>query len=207
MERPEQVVRVPWARGGRRWGWRRLACLGMAVCCVALGVAAGAQSLSDAQRKAEKEFLNRANDYLGKEHQLPASKWKPTADIAQLEQNRQSLRSAVQALRPDAKQGDIFTPEVADVFRLLLGATMAGEHGGKIRASLAHAEPIAPSVLKVNTVYPNTKGQPLQSVPPTLLRKLPVLPKGLEYRVAGRTLALRDTEANLVVDYLPDALP
>jgi hypothetical protein len=59
----------------------------------------------------------------------------------------------------------------------------------------------------VNAVYPNVHGQPLQSAPPTLLANLPILPRGLEYRVAGRTLALRDTEANLVVDILPDALP
>ena len=168
---------------------------------------ARAQSLNDQQKQAEKDFLTRANDYLNKEHQLPASKWKPTADIAQLEQDRLSLRTALQSSRADAKQGDLFTQDIADVFRLLLGTTMAGEHGPKVRASLQHAEPIAPASLKVNAVYPNTKGEPLQSVPPSLLRKLPVLPKGLEYRVAGRTLALRDTEANMVVDYLPDALP
>ena len=166
-----------------------------------------AQTLSAQQKAAEKDFLNRAQDYLSKEHSLPASKWKPTADIAQLEKNRVSLRQAVQQLRAGAKQGDIFTPEVADVFRLLLGRTMAGEHGAKIRASLAHAEPVAPAAMAVNGVYPNTKGEPLQSVPPSLLKNLPILPRGLEYRVAGRTLALRDTEANLVVDYLPDALP
>jgi hypothetical protein len=47
----------------------------------------------------------------------------------------------------------------------------------------------------------------MQSVPPTLLLNLPVLPKGLEYRITGHTLSLRDTDANMVVDYLPDALP
>ena len=177
------------------------------LCGATLLTGARAQSLNGNQKQAEKDFLSRANDYLNKEHQLPASKWKPTADIAQLEKNRVTLRTAVQQSRPDARQGNLFTPEVADVFRLLLGRTMAGEHGAKIRASLAHAEPVAPASLKVNAVYPNTNGQPLQSVPPTLLRNLPVLPKGLEYRVAGRTLAVRDTEANLVVDYLPDALP
>lgn len=196
----------------RKWGsvalWLRCAAAGwLAACAMLTGSAIYAQTLNDHQRQAEKEFLNRANDYLNKEHQLPASKWKPTSDIAQLEQDRQSLRAAVQQSRADAKQGDLFTPEVADVFRLHLGRTMAGEHGGKVRTSLAHAEPVAPASLKVNDVYPNTKGEPLQSVPPSLLRNLPVLPKGLEYRVAGRTLALRDTEANMVVDYLPDALP
>jgi hypothetical protein len=44
-------------------------------------------------------------------------------------------------------------------------------------------------------------------MPPTMLQTLPPLPKGLEYSIAGNTLALRDTNANLVVDFLPDALP
>jgi hypothetical protein len=72
---------------------------------------------------------------------------------------------------------------------------------------LNHAEPVGPQDLKVNGVYPNVSGQPLQSVPATLLLNLPVLPKGLEYRISGHTLSLRDSEANMVVDYLPDALP
>lgn len=181
------------------------------VCSVAvlalLGGAAGAQSLSKAQKDALKDFTKRAQAYESAEHNLPAAQLKQTADVQELDKRRTDLRNAVQQSRPNAKQGDIFTPEAADVFRLLLGVTMAGERGKKIRASLDHAEPIAPADLRVNTVYPNTKGQPLQSVPPSLLANLPILPKGLEYRVAGRTLALRDTEANLCVDFLPDALP
>jgi len=39
------------------------------------------------------------------------------------------------------------------------------------------------------------------------LKILPTLPKGLEYCIAGKTLALRDSAANMVVDYLPNALP
>lgn len=184
---------------------------GLLVCgVVGAGVTASplwAQTLNDEQKSALKDFNKRAKGYEDQEHALPAAKLKPTADISELERRRVALREAVQQARADAKQGDIFTPEAGDVFRLLLGKTMAGEHGAKIRASLAHAEPIAPADLKVNAVYPNMHGQPLQSTPPSLLANLPLLPKGLEYRVAGRTLALRDTEANLVVDLLPDALP
>ena len=48
---------------------------------------------------------------------------------------------------------------------------------------------------------------PLQSTPPSLLLNLPVLPKGIEYRVVDHALLLRDTEANIVVDYIPDVFP
>jgi hypothetical protein len=164
-------------------------------------------ALSDAERAQLKTFSDRAKQYVSMEHNLPAGKLSPTKDVAKLEEQRQTLRQAVQQARPNAKQGDLFTPEVASVFRKLLRSTMTGPSGPKVRASLNHAEPIGPQDLKVNGVYPNVSGQPLQSVPATLLLNLPVLPKGLEYRISGHTLSLRDTEANMVVDYLPDALP
>jgi hypothetical protein len=47
----------------------------------------------------------------------------------------------------------------------------------------------------------------LQSTPPTILMNLPRLPPELEYRINGRALVLRDTNANLVVDLIPDAIP
>lgn len=59
--------------------------------------------------------------------------------------------------------------------------------------------------LQINQSYPEQVA--LQSTPPTLLANLPELPKGLEYRILGRELILRDSDANLVVDYVPNALP
>ena len=44
-------------------------------------------------------------------------------------------------------------------------------------------------------------------VPPRLMEVLPPLPKQLEYDFAGRTLVIRDVDADLVVDVVPDALP
>lgn len=168
---------------------------------------AEAQNLRDAEKGAEKSFLKACKDYLSMEHNLPVAQLKPTADVQELDRRRVQLRTAVQQARPNAKQGDIFTAQTEPVFRMLLAHSMMGSEGAKIRTSLEHAEPLAPKAVAVNAVYPTAEGQPLQSTPPSLLAKLPVLPKGLEYRVAGRTLVLRDTEANLIVDYLPDALP
>ena len=164
-------------------------------------------ALSDAERAELKAFTDRVKDYINMEKNLPADKLSPKKDVAQLEQQRKALRDALQQARPNAKQGDIFTPESAAVFRKLLKATITGPAGPKIRASLRHAEPIGPQDLKVNGVYPNVHGQPMQSVPPTLLLNLPVLPKGIEYRITDHTVALRDSDANMIVDYLPDALP
>jgi hypothetical protein len=59
--------------------------------------------------------------------------------------------------------------------------------------------------LHVNQVYP--QGIPLQSTPPTLLLNLPTLPKELEYRIVGRNLVLHDIVPNIIVDFIPDAIP
>lgn len=165
------------------------------------------QAVTPEQSVALNNFGKRVRAYVAAEQALPVSKLKPTADIALLTQRRVDLRDAVQRSRLDSKQGDLFTAEVARVFRKVLGETLAGPDGAKIKASLKHAEPGAPAQFVVNGVFPNTEGEPIQSRPPSLLANLPVLPKGLEYVIAGKTLALRDTAANLVADYLPNALP
>jgi hypothetical protein len=36
---------------------------------------------------------------------------------------------------------------------------------------------------------------------------LPQLPAGLEYRLVGKELVIRDVDANIVVDYVANALP
>lgn len=177
------------------------------VILICIPIAAISQAPSPDEQKALDAFAHKAKQYVAMEHGLPADKMKPTTDVKQLEQQREALRQAVLQARPDAKQGDFFTPEAATAFRRLLARTMSGPDGAMIRASLAHAEPGAPPILKVNGVFPDTGGQPAQSVPPTLLLNLPRLPKGLQYAIAGKTLALRDDATNLVIDLLPNALP
>ncbi len=90
-----------------------------------------------------------------------------------------------------------------------MAKAVEGPDGVEVRRSLQSvnsATAAQSAQIAVNRDYPNQEGQPLQSAPATLLQNLPVLPKGLEYRMVGRILVLRDTEANLVVDYLPNAL-
>ena len=182
----------------------------MAVVLVAAATSSAAAQLpgaSASEKKLLSSFSKKAKDYMLREHSLAADKMKPTTDVAKLEQQRTTLRDAVQQSRPSAKQGDFFGPDVAPIFRRILSRLLNGPNGPKVKTSLQHAEPGAPAQFKVNGEFPNQNGQPIQSVPPTVLQVLPVLPKGLEYCIAGNTLALRDTAANLVVDFLPNALP
>jgi PAS domain S-box-containing protein len=57
----------------------------------------------------------------------------------------------------------------------------------------------------VNAIYPEKAG--LATVPPLILVNLPRLPDGLEYRFMGRDLILRDRDANIIVDFVPGAVP
>lgn len=102
------------------------------------------------------------------------------------------------------RQGEIFTPRIANYVRRQIAKTLTGPHGHDIRASLQRAEPVNIQ-LQINQSYPGNV--PLQSTPASLLLDLPELPKGLEYRLLGSELVLRDADANIVVDYIPNALP
>ena len=177
---------------------------------LSISAAAGLPEPSASEQKLLSVFSKKAKDYMDRENSLAADnadKMKPTADVAKLDQQRKQLRDAVRQSRMDAKQGDFFTAQIAPIFRRILSNLFNGPDGAEIKASLMHAEPGAPAQFAVNGEFPNQNGQPVQSVPATVLQALPVLPKGLEYGIGGKTLALRDTSANMVVDYLPNALP
>ena len=153
------------------------------------------------------DFHKRLDEYakLRKRAQAGLPGRKSETSAANLKQNQQSLAQNIQAARPQAKAGDIFTPAIGQLFRKLIATPIHGDNGDKIRASLRHAEPVHQLPLEVNREYPQKTA--MQSTPPTLLSNLPKLPPDLEYRIVGRELVLLDTKANLIVDLLPDALP
>lgn len=130
---------------------------------------------------------------------------KPAKQPAKLAESSKQIADKVVTERADAKQGDVFTPEIVVYFKRQIAATFAGSEGAKIRASLRSAEPVQGVALKVNGTYP--QGVPLQSTPPTVLLNLPRLPKQLEYRIVGHDFALHDTVTNLIVDFIPNAIP
>jgi hypothetical protein len=153
------------------------------------------------------DFQKSLNDYLKLHKRVQANLPvpKPGSSARSIKEYQQSLAQGIRAERAQARQGDIFTPPVSQLFRQLIEVPFASRDGRRIRASLRHAEPVQGLKLDVNQEYPATMA--MQSTPPTLLTDLPKLPKELEYRIVGRELILLDTAANLIVDRLPDALP
>ena len=58
---------------------------------------------------------------------------------------------------------------------------------------------------KVNGPYPDK--EPVATMTPNVLQALPALPKDIEYRFIRKNLILRDSRANLIIDYMTNAIP
>jgi hypothetical protein len=153
------------------------------------------------------EFKSRVDAYAELQGRLAKgnAEQRETADPAKLNAASATLAARIQAARKDAKQGDIFTPAIRPVFRRLLAPELKGEEGREAKAALKDDAPAPGKVpFKVNAKYP--EGQPLPTVPANLLLTLPPLPAPLEYRIVGQHLLLLDTSADLIVDYMLNAI-
>lgn len=154
---------------------------------------------------AVKDFDARVTKYLELRKNETGDPQRPTKSPEQITSNEQEIAAKMRAARAGAKQGDIFTPQIAGYFRQRIARAMKGNKGERVEKSMRRAEPVDGVQLRVNDTYP--AGVPLQSTPPSLLLKLPALPSALEYRVVGQNLVLHDIAANLVVDFIPNAMP
>jgi hypothetical protein len=149
------------------------------------------------------DFKARVEKYaeLRKKVEAAAPPLKSTANPAEIRAAQTALAERIRAARAGAKPGDIFTPEIAAYFRHLLRPELKE---AEIKAAILDDNP-GPVPFKVNGPYPEEAT--LSTVPPTVLKTLPMLPKDIEYRFAGRHLILRDMRANLIIDYMLNAIP
>lgn len=132
-------------------------------------------------------------------------KLKPTPSPEAISRHEREFAHKIHEARGHQPQGNIFTPAAAAEFKRIIAETMNGPDAVTIRQSLARGEPVRLKELHANKQYP--KGVPLQTTPPSLLLNLPKLPQGYQYRVIGSSLVLLDVEPNLIVDFVPDAIP
>lgn len=153
-----------------------------------------------------KQFEDSIEAYMGVHRDaakgLPPA--KPTTESGNILSRQKELAEKIRAARAQAHQGDIFTQGVTQEFKRLIAIAMQGKNSVEIKKSLQRSEPVNLK-LRVNDAYPS--GIPLQSTPATLLLNFPRLPAQLEYRIVGHALVLRDSNANLIVDLIPDAIP
>jgi hypothetical protein len=154
-----------------------------------------------------KIFADRVQEYVKMQQALKASlpALNPTKDAARILEHQHALARKIVDARRDARQGDVFTPEVTERFRKIIDKALRGPEGRSARATI-RPDPMSKVVaLHVNDEYP--EDIPLTTTPPTLLAKLPKLPQELAYRIVGHDLTLQDTEARLIVDLIPNAIP
>jgi len=153
------------------------------------------------------DYEKRVEDYvkLRKHESAGIPPLKTTDSPEQIKERQLLLATKLKSERSQAKKGDIFTPDTCQLFKNLIAQAYRESDPAKVKASLRHSEPVKDIPVYVNESYPEKV--PLQTTPPSILGNLPPLPKDLEYRIVGQSLVLRDMEANIVVDFIPGALP
>lgn len=116
---------------------------------------------------------------------------------------RNYLTAAIRDARRHAQQGEIFSPEIATLFRWMLADSIGERDGEAFLTELNAGEPVLRGMHPtVNEPYTMT---PLYRVPQDVRLGLPSIPAELDYRIAGHDLVLWDVYAGVVVDFVPDA--
>ena len=157
---------------------------------------------------AVQAFERATRDYVRMHRRLEAQIGAIHLNINVAELNRiiQELAAAIRAERPEAKQGDVFTPGLAPELRASIHNALRdnGLTPGDVRENERREAVDARAVtLRVNGTFPWVLASAMF---PCVLAALPPLPPELQYRIVGDTLVLIDVHASLIVDLLPHAL-
>lgn len=162
--------------------------------------------LSGKQKQTIALFEMRAKEYSRLrewiEDQMPKLPKESTPE--QIQAHKTAFEGRVRAARAGARRGQIFTRDAERYIRATIKNEFKGRERRELRASVLEAE-TKRVPLRVNYTYPES--QELVEMPPTLLLKLPQLPKQLRYRFVGRNMLLVDRDNVLIVDYMLKALP
>jgi hypothetical protein len=187
------------------------ALVALALCFVAARVLAG-QGVAPGNGPADdaaafKEFSARVQAYLKLQKTVESSlpSLKATEVPEMITAHQQALARTIREARPQAKQGDIFTPAACEAFRHVSRAALEGPHSATSRAYMQAGAPDQRMSLAVNAVYPDA--EPTTPFPPALLAAFPPLPVEVAYRLVGRTLILIDVKSRLIVDVALLVLP
>lgn len=149
--------------------------------------------------KRVKEYAQMREQLEGKMPKLPT---KSTPE--QIEAHKTAFEDTVRTARVGAKQGELFSPEIAEHIRMTIRDEFKGKDRQELRKMVLEADTKGVP-LRINYPYPDNKE--LVEMPPTLLLRLPQLPKQVRYRFVNRNMLLVDRENGLIIDYMVDALP
>jgi hypothetical protein len=176
----------------------------------------------DMEKRQLDEFYDEIQDYVRLRRKVVdrVTPLPPEATAEAIAIHQKAMTDAIVAYRKKARQGEIFEPDIETAFRRIIRRELEGREGAAMLQELRSGNPKVEGVpkasnptqevkkavtLRINGYYAD--GAPFSSVPPTLLQKLPELPEQVRYRFVGRALILRDTEANIILDYISDVIP
>jgi hypothetical protein len=185
------------------------------VCLIVFSLAVGAvfsqekseapQNTADKFDPAVQAFRQRVKDYVAMREQLENTlpKLLPEATPEQIKEHQIAFEELVRKERSGAKPGDLFTSDIAAYIHKTLNEDFKGTRKQRLKKTINDEQPVVP--LRINYPYPDD--QETVTMPPTLLLKLPTLPKQMRYLFVGRNMILLDRETRLIIDYLLNVLP
>ena len=163
-------------------------------------------TLTAHEKKLFADFDRRVKDYLAQRKavakKLPSLSKEATP--AEIEAYQKNFVERLRAMRAGTKPGYIFIPAFTTYVRHTIQTEFPPKDKAEIKQTALEAENKAVP-LKIN--YPYPESQELTEMPPTLLLKLPTLPKEVKFRFVKRHLLLVDSDNGLIVDYTMNALP
>jgi hypothetical protein len=116
-----------------------------------------------------------------------------------------ALKRELRAARIEAKRGDIFSNDIGQLFRGMILEALEDADPIELVAMFSEETPNPTALPRVNASYPGAAQ--LAVMPPRILLTLPELPEELRYGFMHRALILWDVHAELIVDFIPDAVP
>lgn len=160
-------------------------------------VSLDAELLSDFKRRVDRYM--RLHDKVQKQ----GTRQQQRDDIGENLVSQQAMATRIRFARHDARPGDLFTRPTAMALRRAMDPELRGLAAQGTRESIREDAPTV-FVLVVNASFP--EGAPRSTMPGNVLKVLPPLPSGLEYRIVDTHLVLMDLDANIVVDYMLDVM-
>jgi len=190
---------------------RSLALIALSLILFVTAACAQSGQATSPQQQQPKEFQGNIDKYM-EIHKKAVSSVpsipKETPDAALIAKHEQQIANAIRSLRPNPLVGEVFTPAIRQMIVTTVKQKVQGKDGESARVTILDegnprsAGSATPVDIMVNGTYPSNAS--LSTVPPSVLMALPTLPKELEYRFVGRNLILRDVQANLIVDLIPN---
>jgi hypothetical protein len=175
---------------------------------------------TDADARGLTEFANKVQAFVALHQRAEAGlpKLPARADPATVTAHQKRLAEAIRKSGPRPAQGHVFVPDIQPFFKRLLALELKGPGTAETREKVGEGNPepakglpkdpdVKPKDVPLAPYATYPLDAPVSTVPPPILLRMPQLPKELEYRFVGKNLVLRDMVADLIVDYIPQAVP